>query len=216
MTLKFNKYIKKVDWLARRIKTYCLASYRLDLVQLDFLKRQGLESGNTLLDVGCGVLDSGVRFIEYLEASKYTGIDISNETINVALELVENLGLKRKQPVLFRNNDLRFKEFRCCFDFIWVHSVFTHLESIYIEEFFRNVGNIMHSNTKVLFTYVESEVNYSTSQIMFGEFYSKKYFNQLAVKFGFSLIDLTSDFHHPMKKIRNLRIVRLENKKEGI
>ncbi len=46
-------------------------------VQFEFLVSQGLKPQHRLLDIGCGTLRGGRHFIAYLEAEKYTGIDLS-------------------------------------------------------------------------------------------------------------------------------------------
>ena len=58
-------------------------------VQFEFMKNAGLHPENSLLDVGCGTLRGGRLFIPYLDGSKYTGIDISNEAIAYARNMVE-------------------------------------------------------------------------------------------------------------------------------
>ena len=46
-------------------------------LQFEFLQGRGLQPDDLLLDVGCGSLRGGVRFVEYLNPSRYFGIDIS-------------------------------------------------------------------------------------------------------------------------------------------
>lgn len=46
-------------------------------LQLDFLRRQGLEPHHTLLDIGCGSGRFAVKAVPYLEPNHYFGIDLS-------------------------------------------------------------------------------------------------------------------------------------------
>src|SRR3979409_2149502 len=46
-------------------------------LQFQFLRTHGLEPQHRLLDIGCGSLRGGVRFVSYLDPGNYFGIDIS-------------------------------------------------------------------------------------------------------------------------------------------
>ena len=46
-------------------------------LQFDFLLESGLQPHHKLLDIGCGCLRGGIHFINYLEASNYSGLDIN-------------------------------------------------------------------------------------------------------------------------------------------
>ena len=39
--------------------------------QFEFMVKQGMTKNNTLLDIGCGSLRGGLRFIQYLDSGKY-------------------------------------------------------------------------------------------------------------------------------------------------
>jgi ubiquinone/menaquinone biosynthesis C-methylase UbiE len=96
--------------------------------QIEFLRKHGLKPGDRMLDYGCGPAAAGVYFIEYLEAGKWVGIDISGESIRVGQELVDRKGLRDKRPELLytpggKLDALAGREF----DVILAQSVFTHL-----------------------------------------------------------------------------------------
>lgn len=99
-------------------------------LQLDFLRRQGLEPAHRLLDVGCGSLRGGVHFVRYLDAGRYYGLDISEALIEAGYnQEIGALGLKPKLP---RTNLLTTANFdatslQASFDMALAQSVFTHL-----------------------------------------------------------------------------------------
>ena len=57
---------------------------KIGKLQFDFLKKMGLRSEHYFLDVGCGSLRGGIHFINYLEPSRYFGIDKNNELLDAA------------------------------------------------------------------------------------------------------------------------------------
>jgi hypothetical protein len=97
---------------------------------------QGLQPNHKLLDLGCGCLRGGVKFINYLEQGNY--IDI-NESLLIAGKLeVENSGLTGKLPTLLRSevfaSDLEIGRI----DFAISISLFTHLPISYVQEIKRD------------------------------------------------------------------------------
>ncbi len=57
--------------------------------QIGFLKARGLSPGHRLVDIGCGSLRGGVRFVSYLDRGGYYGLDINASLIEAGhLELV--------------------------------------------------------------------------------------------------------------------------------
>lgn len=53
-------------------------------LQFEFMKEQGLKPHHRLGDVGCGALRGGVKFIPYLDAGNYYGLDINASCIDAA------------------------------------------------------------------------------------------------------------------------------------
>jgi cyclopropane fatty-acyl-phospholipid synthase-like methyltransferase len=100
---------------------------KLGQLQLDFMVEQGLRPDHRLLDIGCGCLRGGVKFIPYLDKSNYYGIDI-NESLLEAAKFEIDLGqLADKNPNLLLNNAFEFDKFATKFDFMISISLFTHL-----------------------------------------------------------------------------------------
>lgn len=102
----------------------------LGALQFDFLIRQGLRPDMTLLDLGCGCLRGGVRFIEYLERGNYYGIDANESLLRSGWEV--ELPRARLEGRLARQNllvncDFEAWRFGVSFDMVLAQSVFTHL-----------------------------------------------------------------------------------------
>lgn len=167
-------------------------------LQLDFLRREGLTPQDRLLDLGCGTLRGGRHFIGYLDAGKYTGIDISPACIDAARALVRDEGLEAKNPALILNKSrkLEFAEFAgASFDYILAQSVLTHLPAEIIAECFDHVGRVMHPASKFYFTYWSAE---EPSQIGVKDFaYPWRFFEGLAAVSGFEAQELSASYPHP-------------------
>jgi SAM-dependent methyltransferase len=167
-------------------------------LQFEFLRGRGLLPHHSLLDIGCGTLRGGRHFIRYLDARRYTGMDISVEAIRSAEELVEREGLGDKAPRLLVNEErrLRFGQLRGeRFDFLLAQSVFTHLMPEHIEECFEYVGEVMHPHSIFYFTFFEAEEYKRTGRKSFSYPYS--FFAALAERTGFRLEDFAARYPHP-------------------
>lgn len=99
-------------------------------LQLDFLKKQGLQPHHKLMDIGCGSLRLGCLAVDYLEPRHYFGVDLSEELIDAGYnkELTDRQRerLPRSQLHATDSFDFRFlKDWRM--DIAVAQSVFTHL-----------------------------------------------------------------------------------------
>lgn len=97
--------------------------------QLNLLKKMGLLPHHRLLDIGCGPLQGGLAFIDYLEPWRYCGLDVRESVIEQAHNQIARAGLTGKQPFLtvsrtFGKDELRGLQF----DFIWCCQVMYHLD----------------------------------------------------------------------------------------
>jgi cyclopropane fatty-acyl-phospholipid synthase-like methyltransferase len=99
-------------------------------LQIDFLRSQGLKPRHYLLDVGCGSLRGGVRFVDYLDPSHYFGIDINQSLLDAGYEIeLKSRALRDKLPRenLLCDPEFAVERFDRNFDFALGLSVFTHL-----------------------------------------------------------------------------------------
>lgn len=131
------------------------------LLQLEFLVEQGMRPGHKLLDVGCGPGRAARRFVPYLEPGNYVGVDISTECLKHACELGVAEGWMERRPIFKNNADLdlipagvgtTYRGF-APFNFIWAHSVFTHLPGAQIDKMIGNAANLLADGGRFLFTY---------------------------------------------------------------
>lgn len=134
--------------------------------QLNFLKSQGFlndTAKSNILEIGFGTFSLGFNIIKTLNDDfnlgvfRYVGMDISQESLNFARNLLYNDN--RSAPVLHKNKDFLFEnEFSegyyrdVGFDYIWAFSVFNHLPFEHFEEFIDNVGKIINNKTIILLT----------------------------------------------------------------
>lgn len=95
----------------------------------ELLTRNGLKPHHALLDIGCGPLQGGTEFIEYLEPGSYCGIDIDPKRIDAAHEQVGRLRLSHKKPRLmvsdtFGDAELNGQQF----DFMWASQILYYFD----------------------------------------------------------------------------------------
>lgn len=102
----------------------------LGALQFEYLRDNGLEPGSKLIDIGCGSLRGGVRFVSYLDAGNYFGLDSNASLLDAGFRReLTPLGLAHKAPraQLVANGEFDFGGFPDGFDFALAQSLFTHL-----------------------------------------------------------------------------------------
>jgi SAM-dependent methyltransferase len=127
-------------------------------LQFDYLTGHGLEPYHRLLEIGCGNLRAGRRFIEYLEPGHYTGVDISPEILLAAGDTVVEYGLQQRLPALYlvAGTSLAFLP-SGRFDVVHAHSVFTHTPLEIVDAYLREVSRVLRPGGFFDFTYRHSE-----------------------------------------------------------
>ena len=76
-------------------------------MQFDYLAEHGLAPGHRMLDIGCGNLRAGWRFIAHLDTGNYYGIDISPDILISAKQTLTTYELQDKLPHLTLTQDLK-------------------------------------------------------------------------------------------------------------
>ena len=152
------------------------------ILQRDFLIDLGLRPEHKLLDIGCGVGRASRTLVPYLHPGNYTGIDISKKALRHAVELSQKEGWDDRKPTFLVNSDLDLDQ---KFDFLWAHSVFTHLPDWQIEKMIGNASMIVRR--KFAFTYKFSEQPHRSGLKQFQ--YSPAYFEEIAHNVGLSTED---------------------------
>jgi hypothetical protein len=131
---------------------------RIGALQFAFLKAQGLRPEHYFLDVACGSLRGGVRFIDYLQPDRYLAIDKHIELIiyGVALELgVERF--REKRPRFVVTSTFEFAKLGASPDFAIAQSLFTHLTLDDIEACLGALGAIAAPGCQFFATFFEAE-----------------------------------------------------------
>ncbi|MEJ5992468.1 class I SAM-dependent methyltransferase [Ramlibacter sp. PS3R-8] len=125
-------------------------------LQLEFLRSQGLQPHHSLLDVGCGALRGGIRFVEFLEPGQYAGLDINQSLINAGYHELELAGLELKQARLLVDPEFNVSRFGTQFDFVIAQSVFSHLPVNHICECLLNVAKVLKPDGRFFATFFEA------------------------------------------------------------
>jgi SAM-dependent methyltransferase len=130
----------------------------LGKMQFDYLVSHGLAPGDRMLEIGCGNLRAGWRFIDYLETGHYYGIDISPDILIAAQRTLADRGLQAKLPHLTPVRDLTFGFLPdAAFTVVHAHSVFSHSPIEVIDECLAHVGRILAPGGFFDFTFDRTE-----------------------------------------------------------
>ena len=115
------------DWHRRTIGNVPRWELLGDL-QFEYLQGRGLQPHHYFLDVGCGPLRGGIRFIDYLEAGHYYGVEKDEAVLEESRRVeLPRYGLEHKRPTLVAMGDFDFRRLDQTFDYAIAQSVFTHL-----------------------------------------------------------------------------------------
>lgn len=123
--------------------------------QFRLLCTLGLRAHHTLLDFGCGSLRAGRLFINYLDESKYFGIDPNKWLIEdcIANQLGNDL-IQIKKPTFDYNDDFSVN-FDGKFDFIVAQSIFSHTGSDLVQIALSNLIGALKDDGIIVITFVE-------------------------------------------------------------
>lgn len=121
---------------------------RLQAFQLQFLISRGLKKHHTLLDIGCGPLQGGTAYIDYLDPGRYVGMDLRHEPLAAAYELIAEKGLVHKNPMLicsstFGKHELDGQKF----DYLWASQILYHLPEETMHELFEQLNRRMTADS---------------------------------------------------------------------
>ncbi|HEY0342569.1 MAG TPA: class I SAM-dependent methyltransferase [Steroidobacteraceae bacterium] len=126
-------------------------------LQFRFMIEQGLEPHHVLVDVACGSLRGGVRFIPYLERGGYLGIEMQQRLIDIGIE--KELGRKLyalKRPEFVTSDRFEFEHFSRQPDFAIAQSLFSHLTAQDIALCLKNLRAVAKPNTKFYASFFEA------------------------------------------------------------
>ena len=84
----------------------------------DFLRRQGLQPSNYVLDVGCGSLAAAIHLLPYMEQSHYWGFDRNVELFVAGVQVeLPKAGVRPERGHFVLNDDFDLAEIPHSFDF---------------------------------------------------------------------------------------------------
>lgn len=125
-------------------------------LQFEWLVSEGLVPDHALIDVGCGALRGGVHFAGYLRSGNYCGIDVNVSLLEAGRRELALAGLSDKSVRLHATDRFDASVFGTSFDFGISVSLLTHLNANYIILCFAEVKKVMHSQSRVFFTFFEA------------------------------------------------------------
>lgn len=111
-------------------------------LQLDFLRAQGMQPRDRLLDVGCGALRLGCLAVDFLDPGHYYGVDISPDLISAGYrkELTAAQRARLPETNLSASPDFDLSFLDLDVDIAIAQSVFTHLPLNHIRRCLANVS----------------------------------------------------------------------------
>jgi len=171
-------------------------------LQFDFLVSQGLKSDNIFLDIGCGALRGGKKFIEYLNKGNYLGIDKEEELINTGIEKVLGEELyKEKKPEFVISDSFEFSKFLKKPEYSLALSLFTHLVPNDIITCLKNLRSFVNQGHQFFATFFEgdSKKNPQKSHSLDHFDYSKEEMKEFGEETGWGAIYI-GDWNHPREQ----------------
>ncbi|MGW0563235.1 class I SAM-dependent methyltransferase [Streptomyces sp. NPDC003016] len=153
-------------------------------MQYDYLVGHGLTSQDRMLEIGCGNLRAGWRFIEHLRPGHYYGIDISPDILIEAKKTLVRYGLQARVPYLTPVEDLKLDFLPgAWFTVVHAHSVFSHSPLEVIDECLAHVGRVLAPGGFFDFTFDRTEG--AEHQVLGEDFYYRtETLTRLAAKHG--------------------------------
>jgi SAM-dependent methyltransferase len=139
-------------------------------MQFDYLIEHGLQPQDRMLEIGCGNLRAGWRFIRHLEPGHYYGIDISPDILIEAKKTLVRYELQEKMPYLTPVDNLRLDFLPDgWFMVVHAHSVFSHSPLEVIDECLAHVGRVLAPGGFFDFTFDRTEGD--GHQVLHEDFY---------------------------------------------
>jgi len=172
-------------------------------LQFQFMMDQGLLPHHVLLDIACGSLRGGVRFIPYLDPGNYLGIEKERSLIRLGLkkELSAEV-VAAKRPELMVSDSFEFSRFSKRPDYAIAQSLFTHLPPAMIRDCLTKL-RAFAPDCRLFATFSESEssvTNPETPCDVIGFQYTKSEMEELAFEAGWAFRYI-GDWAHPRSQV---------------
>ena len=170
-------------------------------LQFDFLRSQGVQPHNVLLDIACGSLRAGRLLIPYLDVGHYLGIEKHQALVDDGLreEIAADI-VEFKRPEFVISSRFEFSRFSRKPDICIAQSLFTHLSPVDINLCLNNLARFANSKCRVFATFFEVEKPHfnfgrrSHSYAVF--FYTRKQMVSFGERNGWSA-HYIGDWDHP-------------------
>lgn len=176
----------------------------ISALQFNFLVEHGLKPHHRFLDIACGSLRGGVRFIRYLDRGGYHGVDKHIELIiyGVAAELgLEEYAEKRPRFVV--SNSFEFSRLEGpAPDYAIAQSLFTHLTETDIHLCLQRLRGACQPGLKLFATFFEVKEpvdNPEASHSHGGFLFTRAQMERLGERTGFTA-DYIGDWGHPRRQ----------------
>jgi ubiquinone/menaquinone biosynthesis C-methylase UbiE len=131
-----------------------------------FINLCDLKSNEKVLDVGCGCGRIAVPLTKYLSSEgSYEGFDITSEEVkwcqknitpsypNFRFQLADIYNKKYNSQGKFKASNYNFPYANESFDFIFLTSVFTHLQPLDLEQYLSEVARVLRKNGRCFITF---------------------------------------------------------------
>ncbi|QVQ52482.1 class I SAM-dependent methyltransferase [Spiractinospora alimapuensis] len=187
----------------------------LGQMQFDYLVEHGLKPTHRMLEIGCGNLRAGWRFIDHLEPGHYYGVDISPDILVHAQRTLVRKGLQEKLPHLTMVADLRL-------DFLpdehfavaHAHSVFSHCPPAVIEECLAHIGRVLTPGGFFDFTF--NRTTGAEYQVLREDYYYRtEHLLTMAEKHGFRP-EFREDWEERPHRQSKIRVTKPGNAGAGV
>lgn len=180
----------------------------IGILQLNFMIDKGLKPEDSILDIGCGCLRGGIKFINYLNPSNYFGLDINQSLIDAGMHEIDQANLSNKNAHLLLDSKFNIDRFNKKFDFMLSVSVFTHLPLNIIIRCLHNVRNNLTPKGKYYSTIFLTKNHIQLEPLMHNPHNIITYFDkdpfhysfeeiQLAAQLTGLKVKLIGDWNHP-------------------
>jgi len=127
--------------------------------QMQFLIYSGIKPKSTLLDLGCGTGRLMCKAVPYLLQGNYTGMDISASVLAHCIDLLAAPFISEKKPRLIQGDGSLKPVKDYSFDYIWAHSVVTHLPPDIVKELFNDLSSMLFGEFSFTFKLSTEGIN---------------------------------------------------------
>ena len=120
--------------------------------QIAILKSIGLKQSHHFLELGCGPLTAGIPIIDYLDADRYTGVDIRSSVLDMSWREIGKAKLSEKNPRLICSKYFGDEALLPGqkFDFVYSFSVLYHLSDEILDAYFLAVSRRLSKGGKCI------------------------------------------------------------------